>query len=99
MTDFERMNRISAELEKARARLSEAEAQVKELEKKYREAENVTIHNLVHGANMTPEQLAALIGMNTGEKLSSMNGKNNSKNNQNENTDNGKDEDDEEISI
>lgn len=92
MTDFERMKRISTELEKARARLSEAEAQVKELERKYREAENVAIHNLVHGANMTPEQLAVLLGMNTEEKITSMNGKNND----NKNKDIRKDEEDDE---
>ena len=97
MTDFERMKRISTELEKARARLSEAEAQVKELERKYREAENVAIHNLVHGANMTPEQLAVLLGMNTEEKISSMNGKNND--NKNYEKDIRKDEEDEETFI
>ena len=72
MTDFEKLYKIGGELTRARAKREEIDAQIKELERKYREAENVTIHNLVHGANMSPEQLAALIKMSAGEKLEAM---------------------------
>jgi hypothetical protein len=34
---------------------------VKELERKYKEAENTCIHDMVHAANLSPEQLALLI--------------------------------------
>ena len=77
MTDFEKMNKIGEDLERARAKRDEIEAQIKNLERRYREAENVTIHNLVHSANMTPEELAELIRKSVGEKLESLNGKEN----------------------
>ena len=34
---------------------------VTELERKYKEAENTCIHDMVHAANLSPEQLAILI--------------------------------------
>lgn len=76
MTDFEKIKKIETDLATARARREALDAQIKELERKYKEAENVAIHNLVHNANMSPEQLAALIKMSTGEKLKTMDGKN-----------------------
>jgi F0F1-type ATP synthase membrane subunit b/b' len=61
--DDSRLKKIGAELKKARARRDEWDAKVKELERKYREAENTCIHTMVHAANLSPEQLAALIEM------------------------------------
>ena len=59
--DDSRLKKIGAELKKARARRDEWDGKVKELERKYREAENTCIHDMVHAANLTPEQLAELI--------------------------------------
>ena len=61
--DETRLNRLKEELEKARKRREEWEAKVKDLERRYREAENTCIHDMVHQANLTPEQLAQLIRM------------------------------------
>lgn len=59
--DDSRLKKIGAELKKARARRDEWDGRVKELEKKYREAENTCIHDMVHAANLSPEDLSALI--------------------------------------
>ena len=59
--DEERLKRIGAELAKARAKREEWDTKVKGLERRYREAENACIHEMVHAANMTPEQLGLLI--------------------------------------
>ena len=59
--DDSRLKRIGAELAKARVRRDEWDGRVKELERKYREAENTCIHDMVHAANLSPEQLAVLI--------------------------------------
>lgn len=59
--DDTRLKKIGAELKKARARSAEWEAKVKDLERKYKEAENTCIHDMVHAANLTPEQLAVII--------------------------------------
>ena len=59
--DDSRLKRIGAELKRARTRRDEWEGKVKELERKYKEAENTCIHDMVHAANLTPEQLAELI--------------------------------------
>ena len=59
--DDSRLKKIGAELKKARARRDEWEGRVKELERKYKEAENTCIHDMVHAANLSPEQLAILI--------------------------------------
>ena len=59
--DETRLKRLGAELAKARKRRDEWEAKVKDLESRYKEAENTCIHDMVHAANLTPEQLAELI--------------------------------------
>ena len=59
--DETKLKKLGAELEKARARQSEWNAKVKELERKYREAENTCIHDIVHAADLTPEELAVII--------------------------------------
>ena len=61
--DDTRLKKIGAELKKARTRRNEWEQKVKELERKYKEAEKTCIHDMVHAANLTPEQLAVLIKM------------------------------------
>lgn len=59
--DETRLKRLGAELAKARKRRDEWEAKVKDLERRFKEAENTCIHDMVHAANLTPEQLAELI--------------------------------------
>ena len=59
--DKTRLKRLGAELAKARKRRDEWEAKVKDLERRYKEAENTCIHDMVHAANLTPEQLSELI--------------------------------------
>ena len=59
--DETRLNRLRDELSKARKRRDEWDAKVKDLERRYKEAENTCIHDMVHAANLTPEQLAELI--------------------------------------
>lgn len=56
-----KLQKIGQELEKARKKRTEWEAKVKDLERRYREEENTEIHDMVHAANITPEQLAELI--------------------------------------
>ena len=58
--DEMRLARLREELEKARKKRDDWDAKVKDLERKYKEAENTCIHNMVHEANLTPEQLAEL---------------------------------------
>ena len=59
--DESRLSRLRDELSKARKRRDEWEQKVKDLERRYKEAENTCIHEMVHAANLTPEQLAELI--------------------------------------
>lgn len=56
-----RLDKIGSDLEKARKKRAEWEAKVKELERKYREVENSEIHDMVHAANLTPDQLSELL--------------------------------------
>ena len=56
-----KLDKINSDLKKARAKRDEWDTRVKELEKKYKETENTMIHEMVHAANLTPEQLAELI--------------------------------------
>ena len=59
--DDSRLVKLREELEKARKKRDDWEAKVKDLERRYKEAENTCIHDMVHAANLTPEQLAELI--------------------------------------
>ena len=59
--DDTKLKKIGAELSKTRAKRDEWDRKVKDLERRYREAENTCIHDMVHAANLTPEQLAELI--------------------------------------
>lgn len=56
-----KLDKIGADLKKALQKRDEWDVRAKELEKKYRETENALIHDMVHAANITPEQLAELI--------------------------------------
>ena len=56
--DEARLSRLRGELTKARRKRDEWEAKVK---RRYKEAENTCIHEMVHAASLSPEQLAELI--------------------------------------
>lgn len=56
-----KLERLAQELDKARRRAAEWEVRVRELEQRYQEAENTEIHQMVHAANLTPEQLGQLL--------------------------------------
>ena len=58
-----KLDRIRVDLEKARRKKAEWDTKVKNLERKYREEENSEIHELVHAANLTPDQLSELLRM------------------------------------
>lgn len=58
-----KLERIGSDLKKARAKRVEWDAKVKDLERRYREEENSEIHDMVHAANLTPEQLSELLRM------------------------------------
>ena len=58
-----KLDRIGADLEKARRKRDEWDARAKELERKYKEVENTEIHEMVHAANLNPDQLAELLRM------------------------------------
>ena len=74
MADFTRLNRYRAELSRMRDRRTDIDNRIREMERKCKEEENTMIRDIVHEAKMTPEQLAALIGMNGAEKLGAING-------------------------
>ena len=59
--DEKKLKKLEEELEKARAKLSEWTERVKNLERKYKGAENTCIHEMVHAADLTPEELAVII--------------------------------------
>ena len=58
-----KLERIGSDLEKARRKRAEWDAKVKDLERRYREEENSEIHELVHAANLNPDQLSELLRM------------------------------------
>ena len=58
-----KLDKIGADLEKARRKRAEWDAKVKDPERRYREEENSQIHELVHAANLTPDQLSELLRM------------------------------------
>ena len=57
----DKLKKIGADLERARAKREEWDRKVRELEKKYTEEENTQIHEIVRAANLTPEELAVII--------------------------------------
>ena len=54
---------LGSDIEKALLKRAEWDAKVKDLERRYREEENSEIHELVHAANLTPDQLSELLRM------------------------------------
>lgn len=56
-----RLERIAAEREKARRKRDEWDARMKDWDQKYHEQENAEIHEMVHAARLTPEQLAEVL--------------------------------------
>ena len=67
-----RLEKYRNDLETARIKRNEWDGKVKELERKCKEEENTTIHDMVHAANMTPEQLARLLKMATMQQVQGM---------------------------
>ena len=58
-----KLDKLHFELEKARRKKAEWDGKVKDLERRFREEENSEIHDMVHAANLTPDQLAKLLSM------------------------------------
>lgn len=58
-----KLERLGDELAKARKKKAEWDSRVKDLERRYREEENSEIHEMVHAANLTPDQLSELLKM------------------------------------
>lgn len=56
-----KLERLGMELEKARAKRDAWIKRADELEARYHEEENTVIHEMVHAANITPDQLAQII--------------------------------------
>ncbi|MEE8886127.1 MAG: DUF4315 family protein [Eubacteriales bacterium] len=56
-----KLERIKADLNKARARRAEWDQRIKELEQKYTEEENTEIHEVVHAFHLTPDELRELL--------------------------------------
>lgn len=59
--DEARLNRLREELEVVHKKRDSLDSKIKDLERRFKEAENTYIHDIVHAANLTPEQLAELI--------------------------------------
>ena len=57
----DKLEKIGAELKRARVKRDEWNERVKILEEKYREEENTQICDITHAENLTPSQLAQLI--------------------------------------
>ena len=58
---YEKLDKIRAELERAKKKRAEADAKVKQLEQKLKEAENTQISADVGALKLTPEQLAQFL--------------------------------------
>ena len=58
---YEKLDRLRAELDRAKQRRADADAKVKQLEQKLREAENSQILADVGALKLTPEQLAQFL--------------------------------------
>ena len=58
---YEKLDKIRADLERAKKKRAEADAKVKQLEQKLKEAENTQILAEVGALKLTPEQLAQFL--------------------------------------
>ena len=56
-----RLDKIGADWRRAIKKAEEWSEKAKELERKYKEVENTEIHDLVHEAQLTPDQLAEVL--------------------------------------
>ena len=63
-----KLEKYAAEREKARIKRDEWDAKMKEWDQKYRDQENEEIHDMVHAAGLSIEQLAVLIRLAQEEK-------------------------------
>ena len=64
-----KLEKIAADIKKAKEKRNEWDKRVKELEQKYRVEENTEIHEMVRAANLTPEQLAQVIALSAEGKV------------------------------
>lgn len=69
---YEKLDKLRAELDKARMKRAEADAKVKHLEQKLREAENSQILAEVGALKLTPEQLAEFLKMAAGNRMATV---------------------------
>lgn len=69
---YEKLDKLRAELDKARMKRAEADAKVKHLEQKLREAENSQILAEVGALKLTPEQLAEFLKMAAGNRVATV---------------------------
>ena len=67
---YEKLDKLRAELDRAKQRRADADAKVKQLEQKLREAENSQILADVGALKLTPEQLAQFLQMAASGQLS-----------------------------
>lgn len=56
-----RLDRLGEDRARALQKREEWDAKYKELDRLYKERENTEIHDIVHAANLTPDQLAILL--------------------------------------
>lgn len=56
-----RLDKIGAEWKRAIKKAQEWSDKAKELERRYKDTENTEIHDLVHDAQLTPDQLAEVL--------------------------------------
>ncbi len=66
---YEKLDKLRAELEKARQRRAEADAKVKQLEQRLKDAENSQILAEVGALKLSPEQLKMFLEMATSRQL------------------------------
>jgi len=66
---YEKLDKLRAELEKARQRRAEADAKVKQLEQRLKDAENTQILVEVGALKLSPEQLKMFLEMATSGQL------------------------------
>ena len=66
---YEKLDKLRAELEKARQRRTEADAKVKQLEQRLKDAENSQILAEVGALKLSPEQLKMFLEMATSGQL------------------------------
>ncbi len=67
---YEKLDKLRAELDRAKQRRADADAKVKQLEQKLKEAENTQILADVGALKLTPEQLAQFLQMAASGQLS-----------------------------